>query len=210
MSPTPHAPQPKHILVVDDDTVQCTLIACSLDPALYAVTIASDKAHALSLCDTHYFDIAVLDYELPDGSGEEIANALRKSYDIPFLFLTMVDDSERARRPIKLGALNYLLKPISPRQLNITIENALEEIEHRSHLQKAVDVHGTIGLALGIIMNHAQISKEEGLKHLRGFCQPRNLSMRHVASHIVSAYEQLSQSRPREPFNLAKVLQELD
>ena len=197
------------ILVVDDDIVQCTLIKCSLEVDTYSVTIANDKQHALTLCDTQYFDLAILDYELPDGSGAEIANALNRTYNIPFVFITMVDDRERARRPIELGALNYLVKPVTPKQLIILVENAFAEIEHRNNLQKAVDVHGTIGLALGIIMNSARISKNDGLMHLREYCQPRNLSMWYVADRVVTAYDNHIKDKRRRPFDLARVLRSL-
>jgi CheY-like chemotaxis protein len=198
------------ILVVDDDLVQCVLIKCSLDPDTYSVTIANDKQQALTLCERQYFDLAILDYELPDGSGAEIANSLNKSYNIPFVFITMIDDSKRARRPIELGALSYLIKPVAPKQLIILVENAFAEIEHRNDLQMAVDVHGTIGLALGIIMNNARISKNDGLMHLREYCQPRNLSMRYVADRIVVAYDDHIKEKHRKPFDLAKILQSLD
>ena len=200
---------PHRVLVVDDDLVQCTLIKCSLDTGTYAVTLAHDKQQALTFCNTEYFDLVVLDYELPDGSGVEIANALRKSYDIPFVFITMIDDRQRARRPIELGALSYLVKPVTPKQLVIAVETAFAEIEHRRDLQKAVDIHGTIGLALGIIMHNAQLSKNEGLMHLRAFCQPRNLSLRYVADRIVTAYDDHTKEKHRKPFDLAKVLQSL-
>jgi len=195
--------------VVDDDQVQCTLICCTLDPAAYTITLAYDKQQALALCDTQYFDFAILDYELPDGSGADIAQALRRTYNIPFAFITMIDDRQRARRPIELGALGYMIKPITPKQLVIAIETACAEIEHRRNLKKAVDVHGTIGLALGIIMNQACLSKNEGLAQLRKFCQPRNLSLLFVAEHIVAAHDIFSHQKQQKPFNLAKVLEAL-
>jgi len=199
----------RRILVVEDDLVQCALIQCSLVPDTYIVTVANDKQHALTLCDSQYFDLAILDYELPDGNGAEIANAFRKSYNIPFVFITMVDDQKRARRPIELGALSYLLKPVTPKQLVIMVENTFAEIEHRRNLQTAADVHGTIGLALGIIINSARISKNDGLMHLREFCHPRNLSMRYVAEQIVAAHDDHIREKHRKPFDLAKILQSL-
>ncbi len=198
------------ILLVDDDLVQCTLIQCSLDPASYSLTVAHNKQQALELCDGRFFELAILDYELPDGSGAELANTLRKIYNIPFVFLTMVDDRKRAQRPIELGALSYLVKPVSPRQLVIMVGNAFAEIEHRRDLQKAVEIHGAIGLALGIIMNNAQVSKNEALMHLRDFCQPRNLSMRAVADQIVAAYDDYTKTKHQKPFDLAKVLRSVN
>ena len=72
------------------------------------------------------FDLALLDMQLPDGSGKEIAVRL-KSDQIPILYVTVVDDEDEIVKSLDEGAADYILKPFRIRELLARIKKALHE-----------------------------------------------------------------------------------
>ena len=69
----------------------------------------------------HAPDCAVLDVMLPDGDGFELLRELRRSSDIPVLFLSARDEDESRLLGLGLGADDYLTKPFLPRELTLRL-----------------------------------------------------------------------------------------
>ena len=77
----------KHILCVDDNTDICALISTVLED--YEVTFASSMADAIKRATADKFDLYLLDYHLPDGTGLELCLMLRTfDHNTPMLFAT--------------------------------------------------------------------------------------------------------------------------
>jgi DNA-binding response OmpR family regulator len=105
------------ILVVDDDADLLALVAFALTQAGYAVVKAPDARSALRLFAAESPDMAILDINLPDGSGFAICEAIRAESRIPVMMLTARGEEEDLVRALDLGADDYLTKPFSPRTL---------------------------------------------------------------------------------------------
>jgi DNA-binding response OmpR family regulator len=105
------------ILVVDDDADLLALVGFALTQAGYAVVKAPDMRTALQLFAAESPDLAILDINLPDGSGFGICEAIRASSRIPVMMLTARGEEEDLVRALDLGADDYLTKPFSPRTL---------------------------------------------------------------------------------------------
>jgi DNA-binding response OmpR family regulator len=105
------------ILIVDDDADLLALVGFALTQAGYLVVKAPDARTALQRYAAESPDLAILDINLPDGSGFEICEAIRAQSRIPVMMLTARGEEEDLVRALELGADDYLTKPFSPRTL---------------------------------------------------------------------------------------------
>ena len=105
------------ILVVDDDPDLLSLVGFALSQAGLVVIKAVDVPTALKAFAAESPDLAILDINLPGGSGFDICEAIRRKSRIPIMMLTARGEEEDLVRALDLGADDYLTKPFSPRTL---------------------------------------------------------------------------------------------
>ena len=105
------------ILIVDDDRDLLALVGFALTQAGYAVVKADDAPEALRQFGAESPDLAILDINLPSGSGFDVCRAIRGQSRIPVMMLTVRGEEEDLVRALELGADDYLTKPFSPRTL---------------------------------------------------------------------------------------------
>jgi DNA-binding response OmpR family regulator len=113
------------ILLIEDDAEISRLTAMYLDVEGYQVTVIDDGALALQAIKNTKPELIILDLMLPGMSGSEICNAAREFYQQPILILTACDDDISEVSLLKMGADDYLLKPLRPHVLVARIEALL-------------------------------------------------------------------------------------
>lgn len=104
------------ILVVDDNTINCDLIARQCQRLGYVVTTANDGLSASRLLEREQFDLLLLDIVMPKMSGIDLLKNIRKRYtftDLPVIMVTARDESEDIVRALDLGANDYITKPFA-------------------------------------------------------------------------------------------------
>jgi putative two-component system response regulator len=104
------------ILIVDDTPDNITLLSMLLKDK-YNTKVAKDGATALQIVETSTVDLVLLDVMMPGMDGYETCRRLKQnpaSADIPVLFLTARSQPEDEALGLRLGAVDYLTKPISP------------------------------------------------------------------------------------------------
>ena len=100
------------ILLLEDDFFLRDGLCVLLEKEGYTVQSARDCAEARALMGKSCFDLAILDVMLPDGSGLEICQELRRSGNpVPILFLTACDEEYQIVRGLDAGADDYVTKP---------------------------------------------------------------------------------------------------
>lgn len=107
----------KHILIVDDDAHIREVINFALEKAAMKVTSAGDGREALERFHALTFDLIVLDINMPEMDGLVVCREIRKSSDIPILFLSSRDDEIDRILGLEIGGDDYVTKPFSPREL---------------------------------------------------------------------------------------------
>ena len=107
----------KHILVADDDLHIREVISFALEKAGMQVTLAEDGRQALDQFRLHTVDLIVLDINMPEFDGLEVCREIRKSSDVPILFLSSRDDEIDRILGLEIGGDDYVTKPFSPREL---------------------------------------------------------------------------------------------
>ena len=116
----------KNILVVEDDVSLSAGLTYALEKEGYCATHCRNAADALKKAAEFHFDLALLDMQLPDGSGKEIALQL-KPCNTPIIYLTIVDDEDEIVKSLEDGAKDYMTKPFRMRELLVRIKKALNE-----------------------------------------------------------------------------------
>ncbi|MDO6563669.1 response regulator [Amphritea sp. 1_MG-2023] len=104
------------ILIVDDEPSTIELL-CALLDASAELSIAITAEKALALAQAQLPDLILLDIELPDGSGFDVCQQLRRASDtahIPIIFLTAFTDIMFEARAFDVGAVDFITKPASP------------------------------------------------------------------------------------------------
>jgi DNA-binding NarL/FixJ family response regulator len=108
------------VLIVDDDPAVVELVQISLSEAGYATCCATSGAEAILAAAGEPISAAVLDVNLPDGSGYEVCRELRRLYgpSLPIVFVSgdRMEPYDRVGG-LLLGADDYLVKPVDPREL---------------------------------------------------------------------------------------------
>lgn len=127
------------IALVDDDRNITTSVSILLESEGFAVHTWHDGAEALrGLADTPV-DLAILDIKMPRMDGMELLQNLRKSTDMPVIFLTSKDDEIDEILGLRMGADDYIKKPFSQRLLLERIRTLLRRVEARNAALEASD-----------------------------------------------------------------------
>lgn len=116
------------ILLVEDDISLSSGLTYALEKEGYHVTHCGNIADAAAKTDSRHFDLALLDMQLPDGTGREAAERLGTCHT-PVIYLTVVDDEDEIVRSLDGGAADYITKPFRMRELLARIKKALHEKE---------------------------------------------------------------------------------
>ena len=104
-----------HILIIDDENGLRQTMARILQRAEYEVTTAANGKEALTLVQEHPFDLVYLDIRMPDVSGLELLKTIHAKFpDLPVVLFTAQPDIKSAVEALRLGATDYLLKPLKP------------------------------------------------------------------------------------------------
>lgn len=116
------------ILVIDDDQAILNYLRIFLlQTGEYEVQILNDSTRAFEVLDSENFDLLLLDMDMPHVTGIEILKHIKAhSIEIVSIGLTGVEDIELAINAMKLGASDYLLKPIDEKKLLDTLLLAIE------------------------------------------------------------------------------------
>ena len=105
------------ILIVDDDPHIREVIRVALRKAGMTVTEARDGKEALSRFGSDRPDLIVLDIGMPECDGLEVCRAIRRTSEVPILFLSARDDEIDRVLGLEIGGDDYVTKPFSPREL---------------------------------------------------------------------------------------------
>ncbi len=120
-------------LLVDDDTLLLAVLRKAFEANGHEVTQATTKRGAIEAIAQNRFDLAVMDFHLPDGKGDEILAELRASQPgCACLLMTSDTTPHLALKWVKAGASAYLLKPFEPSYLLELCASARREQSHRS------------------------------------------------------------------------------
>jgi DNA-binding response OmpR family regulator len=120
----------KRILVVDDEPNVRLNYRMTLETEGHTVLEADCGAKALKQFDQHYFDLAILDMRMPEMDGLDLlAEMRRRGIFTPTVIITAYGDIPHAVHAMKLGAIDFVKKPLTPGQLREVANEVIERHE---------------------------------------------------------------------------------
>ena len=120
----------KQILVVDDEAIVRESIRDWLKDAGYQVSVAESGEEALKMIQKQNFGVMILDLRLPGINGIDVLKKAKTlKPDIKSIVITAYPTMLTQEEATKLGAIDYLVKPIFPDKLEELIRDTLGEVE---------------------------------------------------------------------------------
>ncbi len=127
----------QNVLIADDSAVMRTLISHVIKKQGFNVLAAPDGDACIHMLNSEKIDLLLLDINMPGKDGMEVLSYLNANdIALPVIMITASDDISQAVKCIKMGAYEYLTKPVDNDRLEITVKNALSE----SSLKKRVEL----------------------------------------------------------------------
>jgi DNA-binding NtrC family response regulator len=156
-------PRKAHLLLVDDDPNTLASLSRAFRLAGHEATVCDNAARAVELLRTESFDLILSDVVMPGRSGLELLEDLKKAgVKTPIILISGQANIEMAVKATKLGALDFLEKPLSTDKLLLTVENALRlsrlEDENRE-LRHRLGKHELVGSGPAMKKLMAQIER---------------------------------------------------
>lgn len=112
------------ILLLEDDTMIASGILYALETEGYETNHATRIKDARSLIEHYNFELAIIDMQLPDGTGFDVSEIF-KNNATSVIFLTVVDDENTIVRAFDEGAQDYIVKPFRIRELLARVRRIL-------------------------------------------------------------------------------------
>jgi two-component system, NtrC family, nitrogen regulation response regulator NtrX len=152
-----------HLLLVDDDANTLASLSRAFRLAGHEATVCDNAARAAELLHAGSFDLILSDVVMPGKSGLELLQDLKNGgIKTPVILISGQANIEMAVKATKLGALDFLEKPLSTDKLLVTIENALRlsrlEAENRE-LKQRLGKHRLVGSGPAMQKLLAQIER---------------------------------------------------
>jgi two-component system sensor histidine kinase/response regulator len=220
--------EPFKILIVDDTDENLVALEALLRRDGLEVLKAMSGAEALELLLLHDVALALLDVQMPEMDGFELAELMRgseRTKHVPIIFVTAGSrDPQRVFKGYESGAVDFLFKPIDPHVLRSKVDVFLELYGHRRQIANALRLSemfvGILGHdlrnPLGTLVTGAQILQSQGLDDGKMRILRRMISAGDRMTNMIAQLLDLTRARlaggvgfigAREPINVATLLQ---
>ncbi len=120
-----------NVLIVDDQSSARTMlrhVVEAIGPGVHTTDFGS-PVEALRWSEAHAADLVLLDYRMPDMDGLEFARRFRRSLskrDVPIVLISVVGDEPVRQAALEAGVIDFLVKPVRPRELRTRCKNLLQ------------------------------------------------------------------------------------
>ncbi|WP_367103917.1 sigma-54-dependent transcriptional regulator [uncultured Psychrobacter sp.] len=123
-------------LIVDDEVDLCRLMQITLTKMGIKSDVAYSLSEAQSCWDNNDYDFCLTDLQLPDGSGLDLVKKISASSNVPVAVITAHGSMDLAIEALKLGAFDFVNKPLELPRLRQLVENALKVVSQDESIEK--------------------------------------------------------------------------
>jgi two-component system response regulator HydG len=159
------------ILIIDDNITICQLLARFLTRNGHATEYCTTGAKGLEVLGSNKFDLVFCDFRLPDTDGREILQKIKALYpETQVIIITGYSDVKIAVDVIKMGAIDYVTKPLLPEEILLMVEKTSRRTPETSE-QNVLQSTGNIPETTNSIASEKKITKTNihpGKKYIAG------------------------------------------
>jgi putative two-component system response regulator len=131
-------PRDACVMIIDDESINIEIVKAYLEEEGFENLIATTEASkAMDMLREQKPDIVLLDIKMPEISGLELLRMMRRDREmmmIPAIVLTAANDPQVKLQALRLGASDFLAKPVDPSELTLRLENVLAVKAYQDHL----------------------------------------------------------------------------
>jgi len=128
------------ILIIDDEEAQRNILKGYLEKKGFKIFSASSGSEGVKSVQNNIIDIVLSDYKMPDITGLEVLELVKKiNPEVSFVILTAYGTIENAVKAIRLGAFDYISKPVDLDELDLLLERIIENKNLRSEIELLKD-----------------------------------------------------------------------
>ena len=144
----------ERILIVDDEPNVRLVFCTALETSGYTIFTAEDGEQALDFLRETSVDLVLLDLLMPGTEGMEVLESLREAGDdVPVVIITAHGDVPNAVQAMKLGAIDFLSKPISPDALRRVVAEVLDRHTTRAEMAPRALAPQPVTIAAQFVLN---------------------------------------------------------
>lgn len=124
------------ILIIDDEEAQRNILKGYLEKKDYKIFSAPSGTDGIKVVQNNLIDIVLSDFKMPDKTGLEVLEEVKKiNPEISFVILTAFGTIENAVKAMKLGAFDYISKPVDLDELDLLLERIIENKNLKSEIR---------------------------------------------------------------------------
>lgn len=200
------------ILLVDDTKENLDVLLELLSD--YDLIPARSGAAALSIAQGEKIDLILLDIMMPQMDGFEICARLKTdpaTASVPVIFLSAKGDIQAIEKGFALGGIDYITKPIEPRELLVRIKNHLELQSYKKNLEKRVqeEVQNTLISREILLQQSKQAALGELLMHISHQWKQPLCELSSITTLMHSNFERGIKPKKEEEYETLKRLDEI-
>lgn len=190
----PHS-RPQRILIADDEHLVAAGLRSQLIELGYTVIgPASDGGHAIELARAERPDLALLDIRMPHVDGLAAGEIISGELNVPVVMISAFSDPDYLRACNSFKTFGYLLKPVTPDELRVTIEIAwgrwldlLEQQTDVERLKMRLEDRKIIEQAKWILVKTRGISEPESMRLLQRQARNSRRTLVDIAKELVAS-----------------------
>ncbi len=195
MTSAPHdsTPTPRRVVVAEDEAlIRLDLVEMLREEGYEVVGEAGDGETAVRLAEELKPDLVILDIKMPIMDGLAAAERIAGARIAPVIILTAFSQRDLVERARAAGAMAYLVKPFSRRELVPAVEIARARhrelralSEHAETLEERLEARKVIDRAKGRLMDDKGLTEGDAFSYIQQTAMSRRVSMRSVAQEIL-------------------------
>jgi len=178
----------RRIIVVDDVPDILDFVCRALEQAGYLAVPAGCGEEALQLCQTTFFDMAILDIMMPGMDGIELGDRIRRHYQIPTIIISAHYNADTLTAAGKLGASGYLAKPFTVAQLTAQVGAVMASLEFNDRRDIQTDL--LIEYAKGLVAERRSLTEREAYSWMRENAMEMRVKVAEIARRLALAHDQ--------------------
>lgn len=181
------------IVIADDEMIICMDLKEILEEAGHEVIgMAADGAEALKLVKEKKPDVAILDIQMPEIDGLQVAKLIAHDHIAPVVLLTAFGEEETIEKAKKSDVFGYVVKPAEERTLLPAIEIAVSQFQTKNeivnkvkNMERELAARKVIERAKGLLMTNYGLTEEIAYKKMQQISMKRGKPVEIIAEKIV-------------------------